>query len=92
MNDFDGSFPWGSLSVPEDEGLRVLAASYGNDHDAEAAYRFTIAADGTVFALVAGDQGYDATHITIPRAHIIALVEDWPEFNTAQKGGSDEAY
>lgn len=85
MSDFDGLFPWGSLSVPEDDGLQVLAASYGNDHDAEAANRFTIAADGTVFALVAGDQGYDATHITIPRAHIIALVEDWPEFNTAPK-------
>jgi len=81
--------PWGSLAVGEDAGLKVIASSYGNDatDDGWAGHRFTVAVDGTVFALVAGDMGYDATHITIPRAHILALVEDWPEFkpNTPKK-------
>jgi hypothetical protein len=73
---------WGSLAVSETIGLDVLKKSYGSDADSDLPYgqRFTIAADGTVCALVAGDMGYDMTHIVIPREHIIALVEDWPEF------------
>lgn len=74
---------WGSLAASDEDGQEVIAKSYGlsSTDPAPFGHRFTIARDGTVFALVAGDMGYGATHITIPREHIIALVEDWPEFN-----------
>lgn len=78
MNDIT----WGSLAVSEEKGLKNIEQSYGCDgtDEVDFGHRFTIAEDGTIFALVAGDMGYDATHITIPRSHILALVEDWPEF------------
>ena len=61
---------WAENVAPQEHGL--LAARLG--------YEFTIAADGTIAALTSGDQGYDFTHINIPREDILALVEDWPEF------------
>ncbi len=64
-----GSFYWGELAVDRSEGEMIVLNSYG----------WTIGSDCTVMGLVAGDQGFDATHITIPRDHILALVEDWPE-------------
>lgn len=80
----DGSeYEWGSLACNEDDGLKAISTSYGRDatDPAPLGHRFTIGVDGTVFALVAGDMGYDPTHITIARDHILALVSDWPEFN-----------
>ena len=80
MSDPDKT-PWGSLAVDEAQGLEVIKASYGLPASDPCIYghRFIIAVDGTVAALVAGDMGYDFTHITIPRSDILALVEDWPE-------------
>lgn len=76
---------WGSLAVDERWGLKTVSESYGRDGDdpAPAGHRFTIGIEGTVLALVAGDMGYESTHIVIPREHILALVEDWPEFKLA---------
>lgn len=73
---------WGSLAVDERWGLKTVSESYGRDGDdlAPAGHRFTIGTEGTVLALVSGDMGYESTHIVIPREHIVALVEDWPEF------------
>ena len=65
-----GDPEWGSMALDNEDGQKVIARSYG----------WTIMSDGTVAALIAGDMGYEATHITIPREDIIALVEDWPEF------------
>jgi hypothetical protein len=81
-----GDLPWGRFNASEDEGSDRINHSYGNDFDCGTTFghRFTIGSDGTVFALVSGAMGYEATHITIPREHIIALVEDWPEFNSKE--------
>jgi len=74
---------WGFNVTSEKEGLDTIASSYGTDADVDYEYgqRFTIGGDGTIYALVAGDMGYEATHIAIPRDHILAMVEDWPEFS-----------
>ncbi len=72
---------WGQHAIGEVEGVDAINKSYGRDFDDPhfCGHRFTIAEDGTVMALVAGDMGYESTHIVIPRSHILALVEDWPE-------------
>jgi len=69
---------WGSLSaaVGKDEGERVVAMSYG----------WTISVDGSVSGLIAGDHGYEFTHIVIPREHILALFEYWLEVKAKNKG------
>ena len=84
-----GDLPWGRFKASEDEGKDRIKHSYGNDFDCGTTFghRFTIGSDGTVFALVSGDMGYEATHITIPREHIIDLAKDWPEFNLSPKEG-----
>lgn len=56
---------WGSLAVSEEEGMDVIRRAYG----------WTLGADGTVFGLVAGDMGFDATHITIPKEHLEAFCD-----------------
>lgn len=72
-NETEAPIAWGSLAATEEDGLEIVKKSYG----------WCIAVDGSVAGLVAGDHGFDITHITIPREHIIALVEDWPEFADA---------
>lgn len=56
---------WGESAVSYEEGMKVLDKSYG----------YALASDGVVHGLVAGDMGYDATHITIPEDHMDAFVE-----------------
>ena len=56
---------WGEFAVSEEEGLKNIKKSYG----------WTIASDGTLFGLVAGDMGYEATHIVIPKEYLAALFE-----------------
>ncbi len=40
------------------------------------AYEFTVADDGEIYGLVAGDHGYEATGIAIPIDHL----EAWAEY------------
>ena len=77
MSDSGPEIILGSMAVSEARGLEVIKKSYGRSwgDPASIGHRFTIGSDGTVFALVAGDMGYDATHITIPKDHILALAE-----------------
>lgn len=87
----EAEIPWGSLAIDEEKGLEVLKASYGRDgtDPAPFGHRFTIASDGTICALVAGDMGYDSTHIVIPRQDILALVSDWPEVSLVKTPAPD---
>ena len=56
---------WGEFAVSEEEGLEIIKKSYG----------WSIASDGTLFGLVAGDMGYEATHIVVPKEHLAVLFE-----------------
>ncbi len=83
---------WGATATSEEDGLKNIEKSYGRDgtDPAPFGHRFTIASDGTIYALVAGDMGYDSTHIVIPRDHILALVRNWPEVNILKGEQNDE--
>lgn len=80
---------WGADAVSECEGLDVIRRSYGRDagDPYPAGHRFIIGCDGTIYALVAGDMGYEPTHIAIARRDIMMLVSDWPEVTVAQSEG-----
>lgn len=56
---------WGSQKADAEHGETVV----------QKAYDWAIGNDGTIYGLVAGDMGYDATHIVIPEDHARAFVE-----------------